>query len=630
MYQIKSNQTIKHPTRNASSFRRQSALWKGDSGESLGEGRGAAALTGWWDAVRWDAVRRGSAFSAGRAVGKIRRDRWRPASTACDSIMNKLVKSPSWTKRRSPASRSAERQCQKDPGKSCNQLIARTEQLGRLLPSRRRSMRRSRSASTLSLADDSTASLSTCHSSVDDYTTSSEYQKVSPTIISVIEGSGRDHLAAKGDNFEDEEPSPMLVDRICCYRADPRVEAREETKDVCLHACDFPPHPDIEVSLCCHQTRAATNTLLPSSGWESEPLLLVATSPSMKVRKIRRAHEPSYFETHDVDTADDLAHTAQLPINNGREKPLHSWVIDFESDFFMGTALFRMRGSRGQSDSQCTDHDYFANFGRRFQMVIRGRFKSKVHMTHCHSGLLLQQRLVTSKHAAPECTELPFIFEEEASGESLNQYGDGEATRRNRRFNRKGNQDTSVPPKWVLRASVKAARLFSPRLDADLECSHPRILSPLCSSAQTLIVTGDGSVAPPIDSLHIEPNSNSDSSLVGELAGCVPTFMDGGVRSNAQLFRKRVFDTVLDNHANSPPCFNLKKEYTFEFLQHMVDYNDLSLDLGSLAGKMKIGGALKGQPVRLCAVTDQGLRAGSRKDYQFLWAFEIWHRSLIP
>ncbi|EJK77976.1 hypothetical protein THAOC_00152 [Thalassiosira oceanica] len=559
----------------------------------------------------------------------------------------KLVKSPSLTKRRSSASsRSAGRPCQKDQGKSSNLLLARTEQLGLLLPSRRSSKRRS--LATHSLADDSTASLSTCQSSVED-DTSSECQKVSPTIISVIEGARQDHLADNGNDCDDDEGSSAnLVDRICCSRAHPYVETRlrEETEDDCLHSC---LHPDIEVSLC--QTEATNK--LQSRGWELEPLLLVATSPSMKVRKIRKAHEPSYFETRDVDTADGVAHTTQLPINNGKEKPLHSWVIDFESDFFMGTALFRIRGSKGRSDSQCSDHDYFANFGRKFQMVIRGKFKSKVHMTDCHSGLLLQRRLVTSKHATPERAELPFIFEEEASGESLNQYegGDQEATRRKRRFNRKGNQDTSVPPKWVIRASVKAARLFSPRLDADLECSHPRILSPLCSAAQTLIVTGGGRVAPPIDSLHIEPNSNSESSLVGELTGFSPLLLDDGVRSmkaddirTASLFRKRAFDTVFDRHAeslgrkacpSSPPCFDLKKEYTFEFLQHLVDYNDLSLDLGSLAGKMKIGGALKGQPVRLCAVTDQGSRGlrkikGGSREHEFLWAFDIWHRSLVP
>ena len=548
----------------------------------------------------------------------------------------KLVKSPSLTKRRSSASRSAGRQFQKDQGKSSN-----LEHLGRLLPSRRSSKRRS----NRSLADDSTASLSisTCHSSVGD-DTSAESQNVSATIISVIEGGGarQDRLAAKDNDCDDDhdESSAILVDRICCCcsRADPYAEAREEKEDVCIHAC---LHPDIEVSLC--QTEA-TNTLLPSSGWKLEPLLLVATSPSMKVRKIRKAHEPSYFETHHVDTADDPTHLVQLPINNGKEKPLHSWVIDFESDFFMGTALFRIRGSKGWGDSQCSDQDYFANYGRKFQMVIRGRFKSKVHMTDCHSGLLLQRRLVTSKHATPECTELPFIFEEEASRESLNKYEGGDAARRKRRFNRRGNQDTSVPPKWVLRASVKAARLFSPRLDADLECSRPRILSPLCSTAQTLIVTGNGRVAPPIDSLHIEPNSNSDSSLVKELTGFSPSLLGGGVRSmkaadirTASLFRKRAFDNVFDSHAeslgmkarpDSPPCFNLNNEYTFEFLQHLVDYNDLSLDLGSLAGKMKLGGAVKGQPVRLCAVIDQGSRGV--ESLQYLWSFDIWHRSLVP
>jgi len=184
--------------------------------------------------------------------------------------------------------------------------------------------------------------------------------------------------------------------------------------------------------------------------------------------------------------------------------------------------------------------------------------------------------------------------------------------------------------------------LKRPRIDVDLECSHPRLLTPLCSTAQT-IIRHDNGLSPRLDGLHEEPCIDSNTSLVVDLCGLSPNKQSN--TSNNLQYRKRYSDAVYDKRveyiadcsghqtSSTSPCFDTDTEYTFEFLQHLIDYNDLSLDLGRVVGKVKLGAALRGQPVRfISAAVKQSSESKelTLKDVDCLWSFDLWHKSLLP
>ncbi|KAL7442977.1 hypothetical protein ACHAXM_008573 [Skeletonema potamos] len=340
------------------------------------------------------------------------------------------------------------------------------------------------------------------------------------------------------------------------------------------------------------------------SEWKQHPLFLTATPNSgMTIRGIRRLGDPSFFDNPDNSgwTNNDgnmNGSLIQLPINNGKEQPRQSWVIDFETELFKGTALFRIRdcNTEALSAAGCSvasnNHDYFREKNRRHQVCIRGRFKQKVVMASCVSGLLLDQPLVVSKKS-----------------------------------------NNNAPPRWILRAAVKIANILSPRMDAELECDHPRVLSPLCSTAQTIRKLDKKEKLMFLDEPHEEPRPDSTASLVADLKKRF------GNESNVNYaqYRKRAFNTIYDDYvqsdSNESPYFD-DSEYTFEFLQHLVDYNDLSLDLGRAMGKIKLGAGLRGQPVRIIAISNPRDEHGQiasavLSDQTSLWAFDLWHASNV-
>ena len=402
--------------------------------------------------------------------------------------------------------------------------------------------------------------------------------------------------------------------------------------------------------------------ILPPSAWTHDPLLFVATPGSgMRICRIRRASDPSYHESPEplhsgsyVGRDDfDKDQLMQLPINNGKEHPSHCQVIDFETNLFSGTALLRIRKSNGcwknGRDSSSTKHDYFGKHNRKFQLVISGKFKARLTMADVMSGILLDHRLATkSDYSNISCVEgLPFLDQSDGVIKNVDACDKRKRVRGLKRG--KSTHDGDLPSKWALRAAVKVAGVFSPRMDADLECAHPRILSPLCSTAQTILVlrrNGRGGVSRHLEAPLVEPPINSDASIVKDLHKSSANDHSSDVTQRVQR-RKSTFDAIydahIDSHANSSsrvnasPCFDPDAEYTFEFLQHLVDYNDLSLDLGRVIGKVGLGGALRGQPARFVSVVKQRRDANPYPDesqwnlenLDFIWSFDLWHKSLL-
>jgi Protein of unknown function (DUF1769) len=80
-------------------------------------------------------------------------------------------------------------------------------------------------------------------------------------------------------------------------------------------------------------------------------------------------------------------HCMILPINNGKEMPGQSLVTDFESEFFEGTILVRLKDSKGTTCPENEQEDgYFSGLHRRYQVVIRGKFKQAIPWTECFAG----------------------------------------------------------------------------------------------------------------------------------------------------------------------------------------------------------------------------------------------------
>ena len=344
-----------------------------------------------------------------------------------------------------------------------------------------------------------------------------------------------------------------------------------------------------------HAGLSADHSLPYTSKWKQHPLLLTATPNSgMTIRGIRRLCDPSFLDIPINSQCANDGNLIQLPINNGREKPRHSWVIDFETELFAGTALFRIRGCNTKAlttedSSYDGTNDYFGDKNRKYHVCIRGRFKKKVVMATCMSGLLLDRPLVVSR-----------------------------------------KRNSNAPPRWILRAAVKIANILSPRMDAQLEGDHPRVLSPLCSTAQTIRKHHKKEEQIYLDEPQEEPRPDAPASLLSDLK----KKCDDKICNEFDQYRKRIFNAIYDDyersHSTESPYFD-DSEYTFEFLQHLVDYNDLSLDLGRAIGKMKIGVALSGQPVRITAITsndaaDDKARIASDT---CLWAFDLWHASNV-
>lgn len=91
--------------------------------------------------------------------------------------------------------------------------------------------------------------------------------------------------------------------------------------------------------------------------------------------------------------------------------------------------------------------------------------------------------------------------------------------------------------------------------------------------------------------------------------------------------RKKVFNELFANrlkHGTRGPTFSTEREYTFEFFQHLLLFDDFSLKLPFF--NPKLAGTLNGQPLKFMA--------GYQNDpnehiFKWLWSFEIWHENLL-
>jgi hypothetical protein len=283
-----------------------------------------------------------------------------------------------------------------------------------------------------------------------------------------------------------------------------------------------------------------------------------------------------------------------LPVNNGTESIGESIVIDFESTYFIGTLLLRIKQAtpasmkQNNSKQQQSTGSYFDGKKRKFQAVVQGTFKKALPMSQCVTG---------------------------------------------QAFDRPAGK---LPARWIVTAFIKFISTLAPQLEATIDGNKPRFLSPLVSTAHTVLVeNGDGQQQQQqqyssIEELLGEPPSVDTTSIMAYIPEAIVIGVPDTTRSSVahrMKVRKKVFNKIASQKL-SEPRFDTSKKYTFEFYQHLLDFgpDGLAVDMGRLAGKVPLAPATDGQPIKIMAAHKD--EEGHELDT--LWSFDVWHESLYP
>mgnify|MGYP005850026213 CR=1 FL=1 len=352
------------------------------------------------------------------------------------------------------------------------------------------------------------------------------------------------------------------------------------------------------------QCHSQTTPILPPELWPQGPVLLRPTPNSgMTIHGIRLSGQaepfwkpqdggwwindlyqlagkeaPMMAGNHSIPSM--CSQCCLLPINNGNEPPGQALVIDFSTPLFEGSMMLRLRHVEGGATSthpDCAtykdDRGYFAGLNRRYQVVIRGKFRKDMPMTGMVSGLVM----------------------------------DRPAGR--------------LPPKWIVKGAVKVLSFFAPQLEMQLDGpKHPLILAPLGSTPQALVVQEIGPNDPPLSPLDqaIEEPTTPEHSLLNQ------TYPGNSSLQRARG-RKKAFDKLYANKSAQPKTKvggnGTETYYTFEFLQHLFNFQEFSVELGSLLGSVPIAPIMNGHPLPITAMTKDG--------HEKLWSFDLWHQSLV-
>ena len=248
-----------------------------------------------------------------------------------------------------------------------------------------------------------------------------------------------------------------------------------------------------------------------------------------------------------------------LPINNGNETKGKSLVVDFVTPAFEGTILLRIRHCNGTTPEPYSDNrGYFKGLNRRYQLVIHGTPLRDIPLTECTTGARLTRPV------------------------------------------------GKLPSKWIMKGAIKVLSFFAPQMTVVSEGQNPYYLTPLGSTPQVLRVGGNTDM----EKVQEEPTKASETVL-GKAS-------DGGSSLQRAKMRKKLCDKLYVQESKDPK-FRKGQTYTFEFLQHLFDFPNYTVELGSMLGSIELGHMLNGQPMQIMAETKEDK----------LWAFDIWHESLM-
>ena len=364
------------------------------------------------------------------------------------------------------------------------------------------------------------------------------------------------------------------------------------------------------------QKRKEMSPILPKSNqWPQCPLLLRPSPRSgTHIRSVRYANELNGKNLMDAnlntmwweqissqDKSSEQQYNQQLhqkhntfcrdscilPINNGNEKEGQTLVIDFESNLFVGTLQLRIRRSNGTTKKPYDDSfGFFKGRNRQYQCLISGRFKKEgIPMTECITGQMFDKPL-------------------------------------------------KPPAPYITKGAIKLITFFAPMLQANLTGRYPMAISPLGSTPQSIQV----------DDLTVGTNNNDEGfKACGTLLGSqeepssssrrlIPLPTKATKSSSSSMSRakarKKAFDKLCGAEDKSL-TFRTDKIYTFEFLQHLVNFDTLEMNLGSMLGKYKLNNMMNGQPLKIMAAQQSSNCDDEKASFDILWSFDLWHESIL-
>eukprot|EP00521_Asterionellopsis_glacialis_P014972 CAMPEP_0195308328 /NCGR_PEP_ID=MMETSP0707-20130614/38171_1 /TAXON_ID=33640 /ORGANISM="Asterionellopsis glacialis, Strain CCMP134" /LENGTH=606 /DNA_ID=CAMNT_0040372595 /DNA_START=15 /DNA_END=1835 /DNA_ORIENTATION=- len=432
----------------------------------------------------------------------------------------------------------------------------------------------------------STVSTSTTSSGVSSSTTSSPIGEEGPSKAKIT----MQHVATYDPTIDVREPPTLRKTSTTGVTKNKDIPTTT-TSDTIATASD-----KVSSSLChCHSHKTP---IVPPDQWPQGPIMVRPTPGSgMKIKGVRYTSSSEYLATptssqtwwdvirqQDDNVNDNSNHKMceecmLLPVNNGNESNEHTLVTDFQSPLFEGSLLLRIRDTpsakTGQVEEDDPTHGYFHGMNRRYQAVIQGRFLEKeesLSMTDCVTGMSFYRK-----------------------------YG-------------------KLPPKWIVKGALKVIAFFAPQLDCQLDGPAPRSITPLGSTPQVLKVENNGGVGESLAAIQEEPIA-AEETLLGK-ASDAPTSL------TRARFRKKEFDKLYVSKSKHP-LVDPTKVYTFEFLQHLVNFTELEIELGSFLGNLQLKEVLNGQPLQFMAGKheEDSKKLSSAKNT--LWAFDIWHEKLI-
>lgn len=360
---------------------------------------------------------------------------------------------------------------------------------------------------------------------------------------------------------------------------------------------------------------ADTHTSLPAppSLWPQRPLMLRPTPKTRtRIRGIRLAGTTEYQHYPGFCAG------CILPINTGKEAPHKSLVIDFESKHFVGTVLMRIKDAPPPAanvngdDCVVGEASYFDGRKRRFQAVVKGKFKTPLKISECCTGQV---------------------------------------------FHRPAGK---LPARWIVTSFIKFVSTLAPQLQANIDGQHPRFLTPLVATAHTVlekeIKTNDNDYGK-VPEQQVEPQQQPQNDVedmddrlfnyqvyagskdievyieeppaddvTSVMKHVVPgvTLADAGSVTKRQKARKKAFNAISARHADEP-CFRLDQEYSFEFYQHLLVFGDsLAIDMGRPIGQVQLAPITDGQPIKFMSAHQDPVTG----ELDELWSFDIWHESL--
>jgi hypothetical protein len=255
-------------------------------------------------------------------------------------------------------------------------------------------------------------------------------------------------------------------------------------------------------------------------------------------------------------------------LNTGKEYN-ETLVVDFETLLFVGTILVRVRDAPAPPSVTLQEASYFDGKKRKFQVVVRGKFKRALKMSECFTGQ---------------------VFDRPAG---------------------------RLPARWLVHALIRLITALQPQLQVRFG-GEPRFLSPLVATAHT---AQQDSTQRLQDDL-IEPLLDDPASLIFGREEVLQHGNQPSSSSTRRHLRKKIFNSISAQHRDKP-VFDVGKEYTFEFYQHMLllaDPEQFRIDL--TAHHLGLSETLNGQPLKILAAH------GDQDELQPLWSFELWHASL--